>query len=1164
MPINVANGNVHLEFEELSIPGKVNLIWERRYSGNLLSRPSGILGFGWTCRYEATLRRSAQAFEFFTPGGSVEVLPDVERAVERGRVIRSPGAFLEIFLEDGRYIVRNWNVESGEVQRYCFVPNVPGSPMPLASIENLTGQGLDLERDQTGRLKAIRQRLEQRALKFDYFTSGLLRSVTVHAPTGQSRLVARYEYQADGRLSAAFDARGFADRYEYDATGRLVREMARDGGVFSYRYDEKGRCIRYSGLDRYDEKRFRFLETLGITEIADSYGATTRYRYLPTGQIVSEWSPTGAETRTEYDENGRVSTRIKSTGAVTRYVYDERGNRCGTINALEQAYILTFDDCHQVTSLTDPAGQVWRRRYDSQHRPIATIGPSGERWDLQYDSLGNVISFSNPKGAMQHFGYRNGVPAENSDWLGNISRVEFDLLGRLTMRIDPLGNVFHYHYDASGNLIQIGLPDGADINVAYDSGGNITRLTNAMGRATSYRYGTCQRLLETIDANGDKINFFWGTEPGRLERVENQRGEIYRFVYNEWGQCIEEIGFDGRHLQFKYDSASRCAETTNGVGETALIERDLLDRTVGKKLSDGQEIRFVYDSVGNLIEANNPDCAIRMERDVNGRLLREFQTTVHGEHWIRYTRDALGDTIRMETDLGLRVDYETDANRRVKSLRTDAGHITQFRYDARGGEIQRWLPGGVALDQEYDAVGRLITQRLGRYWGLSSQREPTDRADLFSDTLMHRGYLRNASGLVTRITDELSGVAQFSYDPAERLLQVLRDRGPIERFQYDIAGSLKRTVTDNLGEVEDEVLSYGQGSRLTRIGRTRYEHDNQGRLVRKFEDTDSMQPNTWSYGWDALDQLVTVTRPDGETWNYKYDAFQRRILKTGPAVHTAFLWAGDLPVHELQLRSKEWTGWLFHRHSFSPLGFVRGTNYFSIVTDHLGTPQELVSNSGRVLPLQKTLAYGKSPPLPISVDLCPFRFPGHYYDMESGLHYSRFRYYEPGVGSFISQDPIRLLGNIDLYRYSNDPANEIDPFGLSTSSDSKILGNNLTASGEPPTNPGAEDAHHIVMSNSSNTGMQELRDTMANYNPPIDINDPRNGVWLPRDAAARDNGDPRTLHKGDGVHSDDYKESVHAELMAGNPKPPSRRTFLARLQKLKNALNSGRTFKCKG
>jgi RHS repeat-associated protein len=60
----------------------------------------------------------------------------------------------------------------------------------------------------------------------------------------------------------------------------------------------------------------------------------------------------------------------------------------------------------------------------------------------------------------------------------------------------------------------------------------------------------------------------------------------------------------------------------------------------------------------------------------------------------------------------------------------------------------------------------------------------------------------------------------------------------------------------------------------------------------------------------------------------------------------------------------------------------------------------------------------------------PLRFQGQYYDAETGLHYNRYRYFEPEVGFFTSQDPIALLGGLHLYRYAPKPDSWSDPLGL--------------------------------------------------------------------------------------------------------------------------------------
>ena len=58
------------------------------------------------------------------------------------------------------------------------------------------------------------------------------------------------------------------------------------------------------------------------------------------------------------------------------------------------------------------------------------------------------------------------------------------------------------------------------------------------------------------------------------------------------------------------------------------------------------------------------------------------------------------------------------------------------------------------------------------------------------------------------------------------------------------------------------------------------------------------------------------------------------------------------------------------------------------------------------------------------------RFQGQYFDAETGLHYNRFRYYDPDIGRFVSQDPIGLAGGINNYQYAPNPVEWIDPLGL--------------------------------------------------------------------------------------------------------------------------------------
>ncbi|WP_088500398.1 polymorphic toxin type 47 domain-containing protein [Pseudomonas helleri] len=103
--------------------------------------------------------------------------------------------------------------------------------------------------------------------------------------------------------------------------------------------------------------------------------------------------------------------------------------------------------------------------------------------------------------------------------------------------------------------------------------------------------------------------------------------------------------------------------------------------------------------------------------------------------------------------------------------------------------------------------------------------------------------------------------------------------------------------------------------------------------------------------------------------------------------------------------------------------------------DHLGTPMELTDQRGEIAWSATYQAWGlakeKRTDSAIRENIRnPLRFQGQYFDTETGLHYNRYRYYDPQVGRFISKDPIGFAGGLNVYAYAPNPVGWVDPFGL--------------------------------------------------------------------------------------------------------------------------------------
>ncbi|WP_424036704.1 RHS repeat-associated core domain-containing protein, partial [Neisseria flavescens] len=202
--------------------------------------------------------------------------------------------------------------------------------------------------------------------------------------------------------------------------------------------------------------------------------------------------------------------------------------------------------------------------------------------------------------------------------------------------------------------------------------------------------------------------------------------------------------------------------------------------------------------------------------------------------------------------------------------------------------------------------------------------------------------------------------------------------------------------------------------------------------------------------YDLENRLVRaeIKKPAGNTeiWEYAYDPFGRRLSKerqdklawtsTDPK-RTHFVWDGTRLLQEYTYKGS-YTYLYTDQDSYEPLAQVFHNNrdeaqylaYFH--NDQIGIPREMTDIRGNLLWYGEYTAWGrlKKDGRVYQHAHQPFRLQNQYYDRETGLHYNYFRYYEPETGRFISQDPIGLLGEDNLYWFGPNTAIWVDLFGL--------------------------------------------------------------------------------------------------------------------------------------
>jgi len=1008
-PVDIATGRVFTSQTDFELPGRIPIEFTRNYDSSAIDY-EGPLGRGWTHPYDIHLWEDE--------GQGMVILRD-EEGLTTGFDLIGVGEKAFDPLEK-RWLERLgaqvYVVRGKDGARYKF-ESIRERDSAIEVIEGLEGKSeakalrlTEIEDRNGNRIRLFYERgrlgwLEDGAgtrVNFSYITldNGADRlagvSLALDEKSGRTARLVNFAYDSEGRLTNATDRGLIPWRYAYDGD-LLTRETNRNGLSFHFAYKGEGkeaRCVHTWGDGGIYERWIDYDREARMTVVEDSLRGRARYYFNELDLPVRTVDALGGEKRFSYGSNGELLSETDQIGRETRYLYNAEFDCIGVTHPDGTTRSFSYNSDSLPERLTDEAGAEFRREYDERGNITSTVDALTHRREYSYNQFGDLERAVDPLGGVAKFKWNElGQIIELTTPLGATTRYSYDERGRLVRGSDPLDQVTRYAYDALDRLVQLERPDGSRNYYEYDPEGNLTNFRDANGAETRFRYVDYNKLGERVDALGYTRRFIYDTEANLVE-VRNERGEAYKFTFDALGRMRQEVGFDGLAWGYDYDPADDLIARTDPAGRVTRFVRDLRGRVIERRRPDGSTISISYDNVGRVTAAHSPGGELEFKYDALGQVVQESQNGGVIEHEF----DALGRRTKRRSPSGWTVEFTYDAAGRLSRLGTPRGP-TEFEYDKAGRMTKRRLPGALEESFYYDRCGRLVEQSL---------RKP-------SHTLFHRGYKYDAEGNLVELNDSNKGVSRFVYDPVERLREVLQPEEGLERFVYDSTGNLLRR-----GERE---FRYGAPDRLEETNDEALIYDEVGNLVEKRRAGSVIR-----YRYNSDNLLIAVESKEGGQIEFAYDAFGRRIAKKTRDGETGFFWDGDALLSEQQ--GDRLNEYVFDLDSFEPLCRFDESGFETYHNNHLGTPQELTDEDGQFVWSASYDVYGRISRLETDETGNDIRFQGQYADEETGLYYNRFRYYSPDIERYITADPIGIIGGTNVYSYTRNPVNWVDPLGL--------------------------------------------------------------------------------------------------------------------------------------
>ena len=1057
-PINLVNGSVLYEGTDFAFQGIMPLEWRREWSSD--NDYVGILGYGCQNNYDldVILDPEEDAIGVRIEDGRVLGFPMLDEGEEA--YIRSE----HLTLRRGNGVFETYDHKSRITKAFERVYAAETDRWRLTSIRNVSGHTTQLQYE-AGKLKEISDAAGRKIrLEYDGY-SEVRRVVLLSADGRENETLVEYSYNEAGDMIGVTDAMGKTTHIEYE-NHLMTSKTDRDGQTFYWEYQgegKKARCIHTWGEGGYQEGWIEYHPEEGYNVVVNGENEKTIYRYTPEQLVTSVEDELGVRERYEYTEYYEVYREWDGEGRMTGYCYDERGNLTSVIHPDGTEETRAYDEEDRLITETDALGN---RRVLVYHEPSqdgtpvngegqlsAVIEADDRATFFEYDTHGllSSVSLDDRTVHLEYNEQNNLVSVKNEKGVG--TRWNYDHKGNVLSVLTSAGAKQTFRYDRLNRVTSI-TTGKRTTNLRYNSYEDVVEASEGFHRV-KYKYSPMGDILQREGEDGSVLRFAYD-RMDRLRMLTNEHGEEYTFDRNLRGEIVGETGFDRMHRKYMRDRSGRVIREERAGGRWTEYEYDQRGRLTRSSFSDGTIEAFSYDVLGRLTEARNATGSVAMEYDEGGRVVREcFCGGLPGDKGttVENIYDDLGNRIETRTSLGSVVQNSFDEDGLLSRVTAANGGGENWEEkivrDSEGLKIEKIFAGGIRMTRTYDAYGNVISQKSRSF-----------RQDGYD-----RRYAWNASGRLQSVIDGImGGRTSYAYDAVGSLMSARYEDGTDDYRMPDATGNVFRSRDRRDRE-------YGKGGRILRDRHYDYLYDVEGNLILKTprrgltqhpnhevsEESGThiaWQTGDYAYEWYGNGMLKEVRLPYGKTVRFEYDALGRRTAKLFNGHVFRYLWDGNVMVQEWQYEEKDrpqhsidefgrirmqgeepvenLVTWVYEEGSYVPVAKIQNGERYTIISDYMGRPVEAYNSYGNVVWQADYDIYGDLRNIKGIRDFIPFRQLGQYEDDETRLYYNRFRYYDPRIGNYISQDPIRLAGNNPtLYGYVRDLNKRTDLFGLS-------------------------------------------------------------------------------------------------------------------------------------